>query len=407
MPDTLLILHVKGTEAQTTELPKHAVRAALSQGQLTHSQLIWVPADNAWKQVRELPDLLPSERLILHVKGTDAETTELPKHAVRAAISQGQLTHSQLIWSPRDNTWKQVRELPDLLPSQQLAPAPSRAVVAPVPQDLDAIIPESPTGPVARAASAELEATPRVRVAVAAPPKVLVGAASAARPQVRIAAASAETPQVRVAVAAAGSPQVRVAVTEAATPVSVPSTRNFTVKEDEGFHPVKWVCIGLGILILSILGGNYLLVDQPLVSNLSQTSYSNIPVYAHYGAFMQPNIIVIHIPASVALTPDNLTDFLVTLAHSTPQNPLTSDLFERVALTSGWTAQYSFSGYSWKELGGMGHEDKAQLKEDLMERFGDARGQPLMPESTLNEAAQQAARDRVWETFVAHFTAKQ
>jgi len=43
MPDTHLILHVKGTEAETTELPKEAVRAAISQGKLTHSQLIWSP----------------------------------------------------------------------------------------------------------------------------------------------------------------------------------------------------------------------------------------------------------------------------------------------------------------------------------------------------------------------------
>jgi len=175
-------------------------------------------------------------------------------------------------------------------------------------------------------------------------------------------------------------------------------------EDDEGSHVVKWVCIGLGILILFVLGGNYLMVDHPLVSNMSQTAYSNVRVYAHYGAFMQPNVIVIHIPASATLTPDNLTDFIVTLAHSTPQNPITRDLFERVALTTGWTAQYSFAGYSWKELGDAGHETKDQQKEDIMNALGDAAGQPLMPESTLNEEMQQAARDRVWETFVARFT---
>jgi len=107
MSDTRLILHIKGTDAQTAELPKAVVRAAISQGQITHSQLIWSPSDYAWKQVREIPDLLPDlepvERLILHVKGTQAETRELPKHEVRAAISQGQITHSQLIWSSSDH----------------------------------------------------------------------------------------------------------------------------------------------------------------------------------------------------------------------------------------------------------------------------------------------------------------
>jgi hypothetical protein len=400
MPNTRLILHVKGTQAETAELPRDVVRAAISQGQLTHSQLIWIPSESAWKQVRELPDLLPSEHLILHVKGTQAETTELPKQAVRAAISQGQITHSQLIWSPAANTWKQVREMPDLWPSQKLAPAPSRAAAVSVPKAADAIIPESPNGPVARAAAA-VEAPPRVHVAAAGIPHVRV--AVAGPPRVRVATAvPADQPQVRVAVASAETPAVRVA-----TPVVARSTGNFEVKEeDDGSHPVKWVCIGLGILILFVLGGNYLMVDRPLVSNLSQTSYSNVTVYAHYGAFMQPNVMVIHIPASSAITPDNLANFLVTLAHSTPQNPITRDLFERVALTSGWKAQYTFSGYSWKQLGDMGHDDDAQLKEFLMTQMCDASGQPIMPESTLNEDAQQAARDQVWETFVAHFSAK-
>jgi hypothetical protein len=205
-----------------------------------------------------------------------------------------------------------------------------------------------------------------------------------------------------VHVAAAPPPKVRVA----ATPVAVRSTGDFEVKEDDdGAHPLKWLCIGLGVLILLVVGGNYLLVDQPLVSNLGQTSYSNVTVYAHLGAFMQPNVMVIHIPASTAITSDKLTDFLVALAHSTPQSPISRDTFARVALTSGWTAQYSFSGYSWKQLGDMQQDGEDQRKEFLMEQLCDASGQSLMPESTLNEEARQAKRDAVWEAFVAHFTA--
>jgi len=420
LPDLLtgenLILHVKGTEAETAELPKHMVRAAVSEGKLTHSQLIWSTVDNSWKQVREFPDLLPSEHLILHVKGTEAQTTELPKRAIRAAISKGEITHSQLIWSTAENAWKQVRELPDLLPSQKLAPAPSRAAAVPVAKPVDAIIPESPAGPVARAA-ATAAAPPRVRVAgssagiphvrvavaSASPPRVSVATASASPPRVSVATASASPPRVSVATASASPPRVSVATASAntptvraAAPVPARSTGDLTVKEDEGPHPLKWVCIGLGIFILLVLGGNYLLVDHPLVSNLGQTSYSNVRVYAHFGAFMQPNVMVIHIPASPAITPDNLIDFLVALAHSTPQSPITGDLYERVALTSGWTGQYSFSGGSWKELGDMRDEDKAELKEALLVRLADAGGQPLVPEG----------RDQVWETFVAHFTAK-
>jgi hypothetical protein len=308
---------------------------------------------------------MPDTRLILHVKGTHAETTELSRDVVRAAVSQGQLTLSQLIWSPEHNTWKQVRELPDLLPDKKLAPTPSSAVVVPVPRAVHAIIPESPSSPVARAVAAG-------------------------------------TPQVRVAAKAVATPAVR-----AGAPILVRTTGDLVVKdEEEASHPFKWVCIGLGVLILLVLGGNYLLVDQPLVSNLSQTHYSNVTVYAHFGAFMQPNVMVIHIPASSTITPGNLTDFLVTLAHGTPQNPMSQEPFERVALTSGWIAQYSFSGYIWKELGDMRYESEARRKEFLMDQMGDAGGQPLMPESTLNETLQKAMRDQVWETFAAHFAAK-
>jgi len=307
---------------------------------------------------------MPNTLLILHVKGTDAETAELPRHIVRAAVSEGKLTHSQLIWSPVDNSWKPVRELRDLLPSQKLVPvpSPSRAAAVPVAKPVAAIIPQSPASPVAPAA-----ATARVRVATA----------------------SANTPAVR-----------------AAAPVLVRSTGSLTVEEDHSSHPLKWVCIGLGMVVLLALGGNYLLVDQPLVSNLGQTSYSNVTVYAHLGAFMQPNVIEIHIPASSTITPDNLAGFLAALAHSTPKSPITGDLYERVALTAGWMGQYSFSGGSWKELGDMRDEDKATLKEALLGRLADVGGEPSVPQSTLNEAAQQAVRDQVWDKFAAYFTGK-
>jgi hypothetical protein len=352
LPGERLILHVKGTEAQTTELAKEAIRAGVSQGQITHSQLIWSTADNSWKPLREWPDLLPGERLILHVKGTESETSELPKQAIRSGISKGEITHSQLIWSPAENAWKQVRELPDLLPSQKLAPAPSRA--APEPTPADAIIPESPTGPVVRATAPA--AAPRVRVAAAAP-------------------------------------------------VAVRPRKSLEIKELGGSNPLKWICIGLGTLILLIIGANFLLVDQPLRSNLAQTAYADVSVHAHFGAFMQPNVIVIHIPASTKITPDKLVDFLVTLAHSTPQNPITGDYFDRVALTSGWTAQFTIAGNRWKELGDMAQEDDTQRKDFIMSQMADAGGQPLI-QPTLNEAAKDAISDQVWAAFAAPFTAK-
>jgi hypothetical protein len=429
-----LILHVKGTESETRQLPKPAVRNALSQGEITHSQLIWSPVDNTWKQAREFPDLLPGEHLILHVKGTEAETKELPKRAVRTAISQGEITHSQLIWSPAQNSWKQVRELPDLLPSQKLAPAPKRAAVVAQPKVAEAMVPDSPGGPVARAAQAAGASiprarvakvaggtVPRVRVAVEAPPKVSVISAGAT-PQVRVAATPVASPQDVASIpTAAEMPKiVRAAATTparaAAIPVAKPvvqqpavasaSSRpaaSYKVQQEDHAHPLKWVCIVLGGLILLLVGANYFLVDRPLASRMSQTDYPNI-AYAHFGAFMQPGVMVIHIPVSSKITADNLPEFLVTLAHNTPPNPLTNDLFSRVALTSGWTAQYSFSGFTWNEIGSMGGESKDRLKDEILMRLSDAGGQPLAPETTMNTDMQKATREQIWDKFVANFT---
>jgi hypothetical protein len=311
-------------------------------------------------------------RLILHVKGTEAETAELPKTVVRAAISQGDLTQSQLIWCKTDHAWKQAREFPDLLPVQNAVPVALNAAT-PVPKPVPVM-----ARPVVQ---------PQVKV-------------MAVQPQMQTApkAMKAHAPPMAVA-----KPYAQVTV-----PVQSGSSKSYTVKEEADHnHPMKWVCIVLGALILITLAGNYFLVEQPLASNLRQTSYGSAPVYAHFGAFFQPNVIVIHVPVSQAITADNLADFLVNLAASTPDSPMGHDAFGRVALTSGWTAQYSLSGYSWKQLGGMKDDDKAAREEFLLAQLGDAGGEPLLHASTQSEEAQKAARDRIWQTFIAHFTSKQ
>ncbi|HEV3272037.1 MAG TPA: hypothetical protein VGZ93_07645 [Candidatus Methylacidiphilales bacterium] len=313
---------------------------------------------------------MPDTRLILHVKGTQSETAELPRDVVRAAVSQGQLTHSQLIWSPGHNAWKQIREFPDLLPGRKPFPSPSRPTVAAVPEagTLDAIIPESPTGSVARVA------------------------ASAGAPSPVGVATSSKT--------------IQVLAVRPSTPAPASYHGNFTVKEDDEFHPLKWISIGLGIFLFVILSANYFLVQRPLLSNVAQTIYSNVDIFGHYAAFMQPTVIVIHVPASTAITPDNISDFIATLAHSTPQNPITGNSFERVALTSGWAAQYTFSGESWKQLGDMKNGTAAVRKDFILDQIKDASGQSLLLPSTATEQAQQARRNEVWKTLTAQFVAK-
>jgi hypothetical protein len=422
-PGETLILHVKGTESQTRELPKPAVREGISKGEITHSQLIWSPGDAAWKAVREIPDLLPGETLILHVKGTESQTRELPKPAIRAAISKGEITHSQLIWSAAENQWKQVRDLPELLPSQQLAPAPARNAPVPMLENTAPTVAPA-TVPAARAAVAASApgavVTPRARPAVEGPPRVTIGGAAAVHtPQVKIpqpsisvsatstpiaAAPRAAVPSAAVRAAVATAPKVAAAM-PAMTQASGPHMGHVVKEDEEGAHPLKWICIGMAALIFLIVASNYSLVDRRLQSNYADTSYAGtVGVYAHYAAFLQPNVIVIHIPPSDKLTPENFSAFLVALAHATPANAIGGDPYERIALTSAWTAQYSFAGSAWKRLGEMQAESPAAQKEAILSDVGDASGQPLLPPSTLNSDELERKSQQAWTEFAGHFT---
>ena len=140
-------------------------------------------------------------------KGLDAETAELPKDMVRTAISQGDLTHSQLIWSKADHAWKQAREFPDLLPEAKVAPAPER--------------PAAPVAPVARAAA----------------------------PVARMVAAQAPVPVAARPARAQAAPTVMAASAAKAAAPAV--AKSYVVKEEaDHAHPMKWVCVVLGTLIV-------------------------------------------------------------------------------------------------------------------------------------------------------------
>ena len=459
MSETRLILHVKGTESETRELPKPAIRAAIQRGEISQSQLIWSPLDSAWKPVAQMPELNPGESLVLHVKGTTADTKEMPKKAIRTAIKEGKITHSQLIWSSSEHQWKQVRELPELLPSQKLAPAPQRRAQAPM---LDNFEPDFPQGPVARAASAATPvAVPKARPAVVAPPRVTIASAASAAPKiVQPPVAEAQVPKVRVAQAAAPAaeaqavpvakvqiPSVRVA--QVATPVSeprpvvaaaaqAPAVRvakaaeprpaviaapqamaesvpqssaephaGHRVKEaPDNFHPVKWICIILSGLVALVVGANFLLVDRPLTSSFAGTSYANVFIYGHLGGYFQPNAIVIYLPQTDKVSPENFTKFMVALAQSTPKNPITNDYFDRVALTSrmSGTTEFSFSGSDWKHLGDMKSEGSDDIKTEILSTGADAStGLDMQPASTLNEATLDERREAEWKKFMSTF----
>jgi len=294
---------------------------------------------------------MSNTQLILHVKGTEQDTTTLPKHVVRAAISKGDITHSQLIWSVEDNAWKQVRELPHLLPSQKLAPAPPR---------------RGGTG-----------ALPKVEPRSEAEPVVAV----APRAGVKV---SAKQPKVAAAKARRA-------------PVSSQPPNEFNI--------IKWVCVVLIVVIFGAVGFNLAMVNQPLMANLSKTSYGRVEVFGHLGAFVQTNVLLIHIPPSSQVTRENLTDFLTVLAQSTPKSPLSGVLFDHIALTPGWTGRYGFSGSDWDQLGGMQKASQEERKQFILEKLTDASGDSLdNTRTTLNEDKRQAERDKLWEEFSSAFT---
>jgi hypothetical protein len=254
--------------------------------------------------------------------------------------------------------------------------------------------------------------------AIAAQPVVVPTAAAVPQVKAVAAAPAASTPSAAVPVAAAkpaaATPAAK-AKAKTPTPARIAAARvapdgkvgggpvDHRVKEEGESHPLKWLCIGLGALIFLLIGANFVLVNHPLNSNLAQTKFSEVSVYSHLGAFMQPSVLVIHIRPSDAVTPETLVPFLVALAHSTPNSPFTGEPYARVALTSGWTAQYSFSGYSWKELGDMSSDTDEQIKMDILTRMSGPAGDPLI-EPTTSDEVREARRAALWSELVGHFT---
>jgi len=267
--------------------------------------------------------------LILHVKGTAEETTTLPEQAVKAAIAEGKLTRSQLIWSAPDHAWKQAHELPHLWPTPTPRPVPV---------------------PVAQPA-----------------PKVQAQPQAAVQPQV-----------------AAVQPKKW--------------KKNYRVEGEHHFNPFKWISLVLGLFLAAVIGYNYFLVQSPLSANLSQTPYAHVSVYAHLGGFFQKDALQIHLLDTKSLNKSNFADFLVALAHSTPQE---DEVFKRISLSTGIQGQYTLSGSAWKEFGDMQQASEIQRRNFLLDQLGDATGGPvLFLKASMTPEAQETARTKAWDAFV-------
>jgi hypothetical protein len=336
-------------------------------------------------------------QLILHVKGTE-ETTSLPKPAVRAGIKEGQIKYSQLIWSPIHNAWKQVRELPHLWPSQKIAPAPAVRPASRTSEGVPVVAASpTPSGSVPRVAASTTLSGMVPRVAGSATPSGTV-------PRVAVPATpSGNVPRVAAKPGVAAQAPPKAVPRVRSEPVAAKVDRAEVIPADEeGGGPgfVKWIFFGAGGLIVLAAVLNYLLIDRPLVSSLGKTpAYAGVTVYAHLGALVQPGALVIHIRHSPTLTPENFPGFLAALARSTPPKPVGDEYFDRVSLSPGWMGRYTFSGIAWSQLARMnGGNDPQKERDFILDQLCDASGQPL---AGPDAAADQ--RDAVWTQFVGTF----
>jgi hypothetical protein len=66
------------------------------------------------------------------------------------------------------------------------------------------------------------------------------------------------------------------------------------------------------------VGINYELVDKPFDGSLAKTPFVLVPVHESFGNLFQPDVLSIHVLPNHRLNADNLADFLFTVAASSP-----------------------------------------------------------------------------------------
>ena len=216
------------------------------------------------------------------------------------------------------------------------------------------------------------------------------------------------------------APVARVTPVAAAVPVvqarpivqtvqRVKSGKELVVKEEPSFSFFKFFVMALGLAVVGVVGANYVLVSQPLSSNLLKTNFATTPVYAHLGAFFQPDTVIIHLRPSSNVNSKNLANFLTNLAQSTPTQPINQQPFSTVGLTSAWTSQFLMAGADWKTLGGMANATDDQQKDFILTHIRYPNGQPLVNPSHNVDPDSQAVTDRRntgWENLSSTLVAE-
>jgi len=308
--------------------------------------------------------LPPTSTLIIAIPGTQ-ETKEMSREDILAAIGRGEILPDNWVWSPSHNDWKMVSEIPELQP----APAP-----APTPSFMNGAVPTA-------AMSAHFPPAAGKTPAASQPATAVVRQAS---PVVQ--------PKVQGRTPALTETQ-QLARTQYSQPIEI--KREFPV-----FKVLFFISF---VLATSVLGANYFLVDEPFVANLGTTSFASVKAYAHLGAFSQPGALVIHVPPTDKLTSDNLADFLVALAKSTPPQPFNQQAFDGIGITSAWQSQFVMNGIDWQKLAEMSSATTEEKKKFEVEHLAQIDGTLLIDPRKNNNVD---AQNKAWQSFVATFVPK-
>lgn len=267
--------------------------------------------------------------------------------AVRDGVARGEIPPDNWVWSPQQNAWVPLSQLPEF---SEAAPAPPAAFTA---------------------------APVRVQPAKVEP-------VQAVRPTPAV--------QVRMPAAAVAS------TTHAATYYSRP------VEDAREFPVFKAFFLVLSAVIAALVAANYFLVEQPFRMELARTPFAGVQAHAHLGAFVQPNALLIHILPSRDITPDNFADLLAALTQAAPRQIIPGYPFGTVSLTSAWRGEYTLPVDAWSGFAGMSAQPLEQKKLYVLSHLESSDGEPLLRISKNEDPAQlQTREDQAWTALVAHF----
>jgi hypothetical protein len=188
--------------------------------------------------------------------------------------------------------------------------------------------------------------------------------------------------------------------------VKIARPRSLVVKE-RGFDMTRFVIMVMFVIFTGLAAINYLLVDKPFRANFNQTPFASVPVYEHFGGFVQPNALMVHILPSKAVNSDNFIDLVSALIKSTPLQPINHTTFPIIGLTSGWQSQYLITGADWEELAGMSSTSAHDREDMLICHLRYANGDPVIANrENLSPAQFSLAREKAWKDLLANFLPK-